>query len=691
MSYRIAADVGGTFTDVVVTDEAGTLTIGKAPTTLARIFAGLGDAIDDAGRQLGLERRALLAAADLFVYGTTRATNAIIEGKTARTAFLVTEGFPDILVRREGGKANPFDFTEPFPEGYVPRRLTFEIRERVDAEGEVVVALDEQQARGVLRGLGERGIDAIGVCFLWSIANPAHEMRIGELIEDELPGVAYTLSYRLNPIIREYRRASSTVIDASLKPLMQGHLREMETDLRDAGFVGELVAAISVGGVMHLDDLIERPIYAVKSGPALAPVAARTYAQAELEAKDVIVCDTGGTSFDVSLIRGGHIVFTRETWLGGRYTGHLTGLSSVDVRSIGAGGSSIAWVDPGGLLRVGPQSAGAEPGPACYGRGGTSPTVTDAALVLGYLDADFFLGGQMWLDVAAARGVVGELGDRLALSEEEAAQAVLAIANEHMVEAIKEMTINEGVDPRESLLVAGGGAAGINIVPIARALGCSRVLVPRTASALSACGAQYSDIVGEFSASHFTNSGEFDFEGVNATLASVDAAAEAFSAGLRRRGFDDFRTDYFVEARYPYQVWDLELPMERGRFDDAGEVEALERDFHRAHERIFAVAEPGQQVECLHWKGRLTVALPRPPLHTEATNGGGARPGAYRRASFADSGVVETAILHGSMLSPGSLVEGPAVIEEPTTTIVVYPGSTATVTPLRNYLLEVAT
>lgn len=689
MGFRITSDVGGTFTDVVVADASGRLTVGKAPTTPLRIFGGLRVALEVAAAQVGHDLGSLLAETDLFVYATTRATNAILEGKTAKTAFLVTEGFPDVLVRREGGKLNPFDFSEPPPPPYVPRRLTFEIAERIDAEGGVVTPLDEERAREVLRGLPARGVEAVAVCFLWGIANPVHEQVLGRLIEEELPGVPYTLSHRLNPIIREYRRASSAVIDASLKPLMQDHLREMQDDLHAAGFDGALVAAISVGGVMHVDDLIERPIYSVKSGPAMAPVAGRTYAEAETGTGDVIVCDTGGTSFDVSLVRDGSVVFTRETWLGPRLTGHLTGLSSVDVRSIGAGGGSIAWVDPGGLLRVGPESAGAEPGPACYGRGGERPTVTDAAAVLGYLDPEFFLGGRMALDVDAARAVVARVADELGTTVEEGALAIMAVANEHMVEAIRTMTINEGVDPRESLLVAGGGAAGLNIVPIARELECRRVLVPRTAGALSACGAQYSDVMTEIGASGMTTTDTFAFDDVNQALRSIDAEIEQFAAGLRARGFTDFRTDYFVEARYPYQVWDLELPLSRGAFDDDGDVAALVRDFHDAHERVFAVKEPGQHVECVHWKGRLTVALDRPPLQTSPNGRAGGRVVRTRTALFAQTGLVETQIYEGSSLVPGTVIDGPAVIEEATTTVVVYPGSSATVTEYGNYLIEV--
>ncbi|MCW2996451.1 MAG: hydantoinase/oxoprolinase family protein, partial [Conexibacter sp.] len=384
-AVKITCDVGGTFTDVVVSDQAGRLALGKSLTTPARLADGLLSAIGDAAPQLGLDAPGLLARCELFVFSTTRATNAILEGKTARTALLVTDGFPDVLVRREGGSMLPYDFSRPFPEPYVPRALTFEIRERVGAEGQVIVPLDEEQARATLRLLPRHGVEAVAVCLLWATADGAHERRLGELITEELPGLPFTLSHELNPILREYRRASGTAIDASLKRLLPGHLTEVDEGLRASGFTGELLAATSVGGVLPMAELAAKPVLAAKSGPSLAPVAGRLFVE-ELDRADVIVCDTGGTSFDVSLIRDGTIVTTRETWLGGLFTGHLTGLSSVDVRSIGAGGGSVAWVDPGGLLRVGPESAGAAPGPACYGQGGTRPTVTDAALVLGYLD-----------------------------------------------------------------------------------------------------------------------------------------------------------------------------------------------------------------------------------------------------------------------------------------------------------------
>jgi N-methylhydantoinase A len=686
---RITCDIGGTFTDVVVSDESGQMTIAKALTQPANLFGGLRAALERAAAEIGEPLAQLLGRTSLFIFSTTQATNAILEGTTARTAFLCTEGFPDILVRREGGSLRPYDYSRPFPEPYVPRRLTLEVRERIDADGNVALALDEPAAVAQLSRARELDAEAVSVCLLWSTANPAHELALGALIERELPDLPYSLSHQINPIVREYRRASGTSIDASLKPLMQRHLPEIADGLIAEGFTGELLAASSAGGVVPMGELIDSPLWSVRSGPSLAPVAARTVAHAETGSGDVIVCDTGGTSFDVSLVREGDLVFTSETWLGEPFAGHLTGLSSVDVRSIGAGGGSIAWVDPGGLLRVGPESARADPGPACYGLGGTRPTVTDAALVLGYIDPDRFLGGKMALDVAAAQTALAGLTEALGISPREAAHAVLAIANERMIAAIGELTVNEGVDPRDSTLVAGGGAAGLTIASIARELGCREVLIPRAAGVLSAFGGQHSDIVREMTAPHVTSSKEFDFDGVRETLDGLRERMTAFESELPQGLAGEVSRRYFVEARYAYQVWDLSIPLEGDGIEDEAALEHLIESFHDAHERIFAVREPGQKIELSQWKGRVVVDTVKPPLAAEREGGASGDIVAQRRvAFFPELGEVEIAVHLGSELAAGASVAGPALLIEPETTIVVYPGWKAGVSELGNYRLE---
>ena len=689
MGLRISFDSGGTFTDVVVANERGIQAIGKALTTPQRIFDGMRGALDVVGEELGTTGAALLAESDLVIYGTTRATNAIVTGATAKTAFLTTKGFKDILLLKEGGKPDPHDYSYDYPGPYIPRRCTFEIDERIDSEGQVAAPLDERQAQSVIRTLKERRFEAVAVCLLWAIANGTHERALAKLIETELPGVPYTLSHDLVPILREYRRASATAIDASLKPLMQRHLTEMERDLRAAGFKGEILVSTSMGGCQHVAEAAARPILTLKSGPAMAPVAGRAFITIENRGKDAIVCDTGGTTFDVGLVRDGALVYSRDSWLGGRWLGHMISLSTVDVRSIGAGGGSIAWIDSGGLLRVGPQSAGAMPGPACYGRGGTLPAVTDAAVVLGYFDPDYFNGGRMKLDPAAARRAIEPVAAALGRSVEDTAFAIMTIASELMIKAIHEITVSEGINPRESVIVAGGGAAGMNILPIARELGCETVILPKVASAMSASGMQFSDIVFEQTRSRFTQSGRFDAAGVNRALEEIEAGLERFRGELKGAERAKHKVELFVEARYQSQVWELDTPLPVPRFRNDKDVAALVEAFHTVHDRVYAVRDEGSQVECVNWRGRLSIALGERPKPTRAKpRSRTPKPDGKRRAYFGAGRAVLTPIFKGGALKPGDRIVGPAIIEEATTTLVVYPKMTARVSPASNYILE---
>jgi N-methylhydantoinase A len=684
MGYRISVDTGGTFTDIVCGAPDGTVTVSKAPTTPARIFEGVNEALTYAAEEIGISYRDLLAQTDVLTYGTTRATNAVITGNTARTGFLTTRGFRDVLVFREGGKLEPFNLRQEYPDPYVPRRLTYELDERTMADGSIAEPLHEAQVREVLAELEAAEVEAIGVCLLWSIVNGEHEAAVGALIEELLPGMPYTLSHRLNPIIREYRRASAAAIDASLKPLMQEHFRGLQQDLVDAGLGGQLFIVTSVGGIAEVDDIIERPLYSVNSGPAMAPVAGKVAAR---PVEDLVVCDTGGTSFDVSVVRDGYISFTRETWLNEIFTGHITGLSSVDVHNVGAGGGSIAWIDPGGLLRVGPQSAGAVPGPVCYGRGGECPTVTDSALVLGYIDPEYFLGGRLAIDVDAAREAIDRvIATPLEMSVERAAWSILAVWNEHMVTAIRDITIDQGIDPRESLLVSGGGAGGLTIARIAAELGCDRVLVPNTAPVLSAWGGLYANIVTEFTANLPMVTNAFDYNAVNTMLGGLDSDMDAF---FERLGIaDEGRSkEVFVEARYPYQVWELDVPLTASRFNSAEDVGALAEAFHGVHERVFAVKEPGKEVECVHWKARATAALAQTALPAARAGQNGDPRVAHRRTWWGDDKGLDARIYMGAELAPDTQLDGPAIVELPMTTIVVYPDWSLEVTSSGDFLL----
>ena len=686
--WRISVDTGGTFTDVVIADAQGRFTLGKAPTTPARIFVGLRNAIAVAADTLGLSLGAVLARTDILIYGTTRATNAIVTGNIARTAFLTTECFPDVLVLREGGKFNPHDFSRPYPPPYLPRRHTFEIRERIDSQGRVHTPLDEIAAREVLATLRERGFEACAVSLLWATANPVHERRLGELIDELLPGLPCTLSHELNPILREYRRASSVAIDASIKPLMQAHLRDLQADLREAGYGGEILVSTTLGGCLDIESVVARPIHTVRSGPAMAPVAGRRYAAAEAAHESVLVVDTGGTTFDVSLIRDGRIAITQETWLGERFTSHMLGIPAVDARSVGAGGGSIAWLDPAGLLRVGPQSAGATPGPACYGNGGTQATVTDAALVLGYIDPDYFLGGRMKLDAAAAHTAVRAIAEPLGLSVEAAAYSIFAVSNETMINAIKDITVSEGLDPSEAVIVAGGGAAGLGILPIARELRCRSVIIPRTASVLSACGMQFSTLQLEAGTSVTTRSTAFDRERVNAALDALDARLEPFASRLAARGFTERSVTYRVDAHYGAQVWDLTIDLPCPRFRTQADVDALFEAFHQTHLRVFSVDDRASPIEFIGWTARVSIALPQPGQADHAPPATPSSAGAVgsRSALFDLDDRRTTRVYRGDAVRVGETIEGPAIVEEATTTLVLPPGARALLTPAGSYV-----
>jgi N-methylhydantoinase A len=669
---RVSIDTGGTFTDVVLEHPAGVLSLFKTPTTPHDPIDGILTGLRAVASHRNIDLSEMLSRVGLIVHGTTRATNAVITGTTARTAFITTRGHPDILTFRMGGREDPFRHDREFPAPYVPRELTFEIDERVDWRGRVVRGLDEARVEQVARQLRERQVEAVGVCLLWSVINGDHERRVREILNAIAPAIEVTLSHELNPVVREYHRASAACIDASLKPLMSGYLSGLRKRLADAGFGGELLVASVGGGLVDPGELARAPIQSLNSGPALAPVAGRYYAEHEGSTSYAIVVDAGGTSFDVSVVRGGRIPRTRETWLGDRFVGHIIGFPSVDVRTTGSGGGSIARVDAGGLLSVGPQSAGADPGPACYGRGGQHATVTDAALVVGYLDARRLEQFGLSVDVGAASAAVErDVAEPLSMTCETAAEAVMRVLTEQMVHAVEEVTIQQGLDPRRAVLVAGGGAAGFNVVSIAARLGCARVLIPGSASALSATGGLLSERYVEFGAALHTTSDRFDLAGVNDLLRRLIARCRDSAAASRKS--EELRIEVAAEVRYPGQVWELELPLGVTTFRDFEDVEEMRQAFHRLHEEIFAVHDPDSPVEIIGWRATGRLVAPSPDLEL--------RPGDARLESesrlvyLGPLGWQEVPVLGEAKLRE---VHGPAILELTGTTVFLGPGAHAT-------------
>jgi N-methylhydantoinase A len=674
---RMSIDVGGTFTDLVVDRGGGSLQMFKSPTTYPDPLHGIVAAITKAAEKEECTIRDLLSRTEHLFHSTTRAINAVVTGQTALTAFLCTKGHPDSLLIREGGRVDPFNYRLPYPDGYVPRALTFEMPGRIWADGREIEPLDEAEVIAQIGKLKALKVEAVAVTLIWSIVNPAHEIRVGELLEEHLPGVPVTLSHRLNPTIREYRRASSCAIDASLKPVMSQYLRTLQSKLTELGMSGQIFAVTSQGGLVDLEQLAERPILALNSGPSMAPVAGRLYAELE-ERPLAIVTDAGGTTYDVSLVRDGIIPWTRETWLGQIYQGHLTGFPSVDVKSIGAGGGSIASVDSLGLLKVGPESAGSEPGPVCYGRGGTTPTVTDAALVLGYIDPAYFLGGDMALAIDATRAAIQRhVSGPLDLGIEDAALAIIDLATEQMVNAIEDITVKQGIDPEDTVLIAGGGASGLNCVQIAKRLRCAQVIVPDVGAALSAAGAMISEMTFEFARTEMIRTSEFDAARAGAACAALKAQADSF---FSRAGADagNKRIDYSFEGRYPSQVWEIDVPLRRSEFTDSSAIEEIVQDFHDRHTELFSFRDDGDIVEIMSFRARASCRVGDAGHPALAVDQSAAAVAARERPMiFHETGQVSSPAYRFDALATGEAITGPAVIESSFTTIVLPPGSRA--------------
>jgi N-methylhydantoinase A len=694
MGIRVCVDVGGTFTDfAVVNDEDGKLNIFKTSTTPDDPTKAVIDGLTMAAEfhKLPMDRFMRLCSSrsgGAIIYGTTLATNAILQKKVAKVGLICTKGHRDILTFREGGKEDPFNWDIDYPDPYIPRYLTLPVSERIDAQGDIVTPLDEGEVREAVRELKKYNVEVIAVALLWSIANPAHEERIGEVIEEEWPGQPYVLSHLINPTIREYRRTISTVINASLMSVVGPYLSGFDERLRQLGYEGQLNLISSFGGVLSIKDMTEKPIYSIDSGPTGGPVVGLLYARRELKSENVVTCDMGGTSFDVSRVTEGEI----RTTLDGKVGFDYLGVRKVDTKSIGAGGGSIAWVDSGGLLHVGPESAGAQPGPACYKLGGTRPTVTDANLVLGYLNPEFLLGGRMELGKDLAREVIEQhIAKPLGIGVLEAAFTIWNTVCVNMSDAIRTITSWEGIDPRDYVFVAGGGAAGLHIVPMMADMGVRQLIIPKAAGALSAVGGLAGDMVADFQRSHECDSLHFDFDGVTRVLRTLEEEATAFliSNGVKA---ENRVLELSVDARYHSQPWELTIPLRTEVFSGKADVTRLVEDFHEAHERTRGSREEGQFIECSTWRARAVGKTRELEFHQAET--GSERPSeraiiGKRMGYFKElGGMVETTVYAGDELKTGNRITSPGIIEEIATTIVVFPGSEVTVSNLGNYVVK---
>lgn len=664
MAYQVCIDIGGTFTDCLVSAANGEISIFKSPTTPGEFEKGFINVLHVAAEGYGLAPAEFMRQIDLVVHGSTVSTNALVERKTVKVGLVLTAGHQDILVLREGPRKGAFQWRLNYPDPYVPRHLTRTVGGRIDARGRELQPLsaeDVRQAAADFRGLG---VEAIAVGLLWSVVNPAHELAVRDMLAAELPGIPITLSHEINPMPREYKRIIAAAIDASINPIVRTYIEKLKLALDEAGFGGELLLANCVGGMMPLAEMIRKPIYSVMSGPTLAPMAALALS----DEPDIIVGDMGGTTFDVSALRDHQIIVTPDSMI----HDDSLGIPKVDVRSVGAGGGSIAFVDEGGLLRVGPKSAGARPGPACYGKGGTEPTVTDANVVLGIVDPDYFLGGKMKLRRDLAEAAVGKVAARLNVSLHEAAYAIYTTSNHNMVAAIEEITVREGINPRDSFFVCGGGATAIHIAEMADILGLRRYMIPRFMAGLSAFGGLISDLRNEESAVLLTSDAGFNVDGVNEALKRLMAAGDAFlaQAGVAP---ENRQFEFAFMGRYEYQSFEIEVPFEApGGVLSAGDLPTLVEAFHRMHERIYSIRTDTDVVEFTAWKLRAIGKRAGQDIwqkNTLAPQAGAVRPKAMREVYQQEKGRLETlAVYEMTEMGAGARVAGPCLVEAETFT-----------------------
>jgi N-methylhydantoinase A len=679
---RLGIDVGGTFTDLALIDDAGrTIHFTKILTTPGHLEDGV---------IAGIEKILQLARADFanveyIVHGTTIGTNALIERKGANVGLITTRGFRDVLeiARIERPDAGLYDMTVDLPDPLVPRYRRLEVDERIGADGSVVRPLDEASARSAAAQMQAFGVEAVAVSLLFSFRNPAHERRVDELLKETLPGVPVSLSCDIAPEFREFERTSTTVINAYLLPVAARYLDALASQLESRYGDVDLRIMQASGGTMNRETARSRAVHLVNSGPAGGALATATFGKlAGLD--QVIGVDMGGTSFDVCLIVNGRPRTKSE----GEFEGFPVKVPMIDVEGIGAGGGSLAWVDPGGGLNVGPRSAGADPGPACYGLGGERATVTDANLVLGRLNPDYFLGGDMHLHPDLARAAVErDVAKPLRLPLEEAAAGIVRVVNANMVRGIGASSTQKGFDPREFSLLAFGGAGPLHAAELAAELVMPRVVIPPYCSVFSAFGAVSSDARHDYVRTVALGQAQAEPKALESVFAEMEAE------GLDTLASEDFPRSRtlllrFADLRYEGQSYELTVPVAQRGVLTASGLKRLLADFHRMHRQVFAYGDVREPVEFVSLRvaaiGRVAkVRFPRRAIRQRS-----ARSKGHRRVYFPHRGFLETRLYDREDLHAGETLSGPSLVEERTSTTVVPPGWRGRVDGYGSLILE---
>ncbi len=674
--FRLGIDAGGTFTDFVIANKkTGEVKLFKALSTPSDPTKAIENGLKLIADDLGLPASAIVAGCDLCINGTTVGLNALITHRGGKTGLICTAGHEDSIEIRNGHKEDGFRYDPEYPAAtmLVPRYLRKGVKERVLSDGSVRTAMDEADVRAACELFKKEGVETVAISFVWSVLNPAHERRAAEIVREMLPKAILTVGSELYPQVREYTRTSTAVVNAYLAPVMRRYVAAVDAYFRSLGAKQPVRYFQSNGGLAIGQAMTDRSVYAINSGPASAPQAG-LYVSAPFKKKNVITVDMGGTSFDITLTKDGQTNLNKNI----DFLRYRIGVPMIQVETLGAGGGSIGWIDSLGIIQVGPQSAGSEPGPACYGQGGKEPTTSDANLVLGYLNPDGLLGGKLPLDLGMARDAVKKVAEPLGISVERAAYGMYTIVNNNMVNGIRRVSVERGYDPRDFVLVGAGGATAAHICALAREMGIDTIILPKLASGLCAFGQIISDVKYNYMA---TAPLRLDNDKAYARIDSLYGEIEKQGiAHLEKDGFGKKQIDVkrSLDMRYVGQVH--ECTVDIGTFPiNAKSIDKVKDAFHRRHEELYTYSERHNAVEVVNIESTIYGRIEKPKAPKLKSGGTAARAlKGHRKAIFEASGkATRTPIYDGGKLGAGATVAGPAIIEEVTTTIVIEPGWSA--------------
>ena len=671
--YRLGIDAGGTFTDFVLADKSGNIKIYKTPSTPDDPTKAIEDGLKIISEDLEINPSDIISQSDLCINGTTVGLNALIQHKGSPVGLICTEGHEDSIEIRLGHKEDGYRYDPDYPPAVMlsPRFLRKGIRERILSNGKVKISINEDDVREACKIFVDEGVNSIAISFIWSVLNPSHEIIAEKIVREMMPNAFITVGSRLYPQIREYTRTSTAVTNAYLSPTLKSYVSAINEYFISLGGENNVRYFQSNGGLATGEVMTDRSVYAINSGPASAPIAGLSIAN-PFKYKNVITVDMGGTSFDITLTKGGSTNLNKNV----DFLRYRIGVPMIQVETLGAGGGSIAWIDEMGLLQVGPQSAGANPGPACYSKGGEKPTVSDANLVLGYLNPDGLIGGKLPLNYENAfSSIEKNIAKPLGIEVEKAAYGIFTIVNSNMVNGIRRVTVERGYDPRDFVLVAGGGATGAHITALAKEMGIDTVIVSKLSSGLCAYGQIISDVKYNYMATIPTRLDSIKAaEKINKTFKEIESKGIEH---LNKDGFEEKKINTYrsLEMRYVGQIHECTVNIDFFEITEET-LQNIKEAFHNRHEELYTYSEKDSPVELVNIESTIYGRIDR-PNYSELENKGQINDALKisRNLIFSEKGnVLKTPVYDGNKLSPGNLIDGPAVVEEDTTTLVIENG-----------------